>query len=331
LSINSAASSYKISKQLFADRKYLEAFNSFKEIARDYPDFFPIFLELGLWHERRKEFDQSIPYFLRANELNPHHHRVNLGLGLYYRHTGDFIKAKTFYKKAIELKLFSKQIDRSTIIQNFINAKGYTSYLEIGVEKGNLFLQIDVPYKAAVEPNFLIPGGFNNIKGSEEYYEMTSNDFFNSKMKKSPKEFDIVFIDGLHTYEQSRQDLENSLKYLSPNGVVLLHDCNPESETAALPSIKLSTMTEGFSGAWMGDVYKTMIWAKTHLHDFDVFTLDCDCGIGVVSKSSKIKKQNVISLSETKIKELTYDELEKNKGDYLNLYAADFISEYIES
>ncbi len=38
------------------------------------------------------------------------------------------------------------------------------------------------------------------------------------------------FIDGLHTEEQVDKDVENSLKHLSPNGTIMLHDCNPPTE-----------------------------------------------------------------------------------------------------
>ena len=39
----------------------------------------------------------------------------------------------------------------------------------------------------------------------------------------------VFFIDGLHEYAQVKRDIENSLNFLEPNGVILLHDTCIES------------------------------------------------------------------------------------------------------
>ena len=50
---------------------------------------------------------------------------------------------------------------------------------------------------------------------------MTSDEYF-SKFKDK---FDIIFIDGLHHYEQVKKDIFNSLEILNSNGIILMHDC----------------------------------------------------------------------------------------------------------
>ena len=38
------------------------------------------------------------------------------------------------------------------------------------------------------------------------------------------KTFDIVFIDGDHSYDNVKNDIEIALKYTRPNGFIMLHD-----------------------------------------------------------------------------------------------------------
>ena len=53
---------------------------------------------------------------------------------------------------------------------------------------------------------------------------MTSDEFF----KKNRQNFDIIFLDGLHTYEQTIKDIDNGLRFLNTSGVILVHDCLPK-------------------------------------------------------------------------------------------------------
>ena len=43
------------------------------------------------------------------------------------------------------------------------------------------------------------------------------------------KKFDIIFIDGLHHYEQVIVDINNALSVLNDNGHILVHDCLPRT------------------------------------------------------------------------------------------------------
>ena len=48
--------------------------------------------------------------------------------------------------------------------------------------------------------------------------------------KKIKNKFDIIFLDGLHTYEQTINDIKNSiLTYLNQTmELLLVHDCLPK-------------------------------------------------------------------------------------------------------
>ena len=44
---------------------------------------------------------------------------------------------------------------------------------------------------------------------------------------KNKERFDCIFIDGLHTFEQSLKDFYNAWEVLNKGGAVVFHDTNP--------------------------------------------------------------------------------------------------------
>ena len=119
-------------------------------------------------------------------------------------------------------------MNRRDIIQRTINKLSARNYLEIGVKKGKVFLEIKARKKIAVDPQFKIDTkrkikswskNFFNI--FNEYYEMTSDRFFemHSNRLVQLSGLDVAFIDGLHTYKQSLKDVKNCLSFLNKNGV----------------------------------------------------------------------------------------------------------------
>ena len=99
---------------------------------------------------------------------------------------------KIYYKLFIENfkeKLnynFTENFYRWDLIEYLIKKNNYKNYLEIGCDKNQLFSKVNINNKIGVDP---VSGG--NVR-------KTSDDFF----KENKSSFDIVFIDGLHTYEQ---------------------------------------------------------------------------------------------------------------------------------
>jgi predicted O-methyltransferase YrrM len=105
---------------------------------------------------------------------------------------------------------FTKE-SRLDLINLAISKVNADSYLEIGCFKDKIFSKIHVAHKIGVDPE---RGG--NCR-------MTSDEFF----KKNTDKFDVVFIDGLHHYDQVSRDFENSLKSLNSNGIIrLVTDAN---------------------------------------------------------------------------------------------------------
>ena len=104
---------------------------------------------------------------------------------------------------------------RTDVIQKIIDKKKALRYLEIGVNNGDNFFPIEVAQKVAVDPSFAFPlerklewDAKNSCNATAEYITATSDDFF--AKADAMAAFDVVFIDGLHTYEQSLQDVLNN-------------------------------------------------------------------------------------------------------------------------
>lgn len=107
---------------------------------------------------------------------------------------------------------------RTDVINYFIKYRNYRTYLEIGVYDGINFMNVDCSEKIGIDPSFA------KLHTSAIPYcvRMTSDEFFNSI--PTDQLFDIIFIDGDHTYEQVVKDIANSKKHLSANGVIIMHD-----------------------------------------------------------------------------------------------------------
>lgn len=170
------------------------------------------------------------------------------------------------------------QPKRYEIINEIVKLKNYKSYLEIGCRDNSTFSRVSIFNKVGVDP---ISGGT---------HKMTSDAFF----KQNKALFDIIFIDGLHTYEQVTKDISNSIKFLNKNGMVLLHDCLPQTLwEQANPQVQYK---------WTGDVWKAIVEYRTK-ENFETFVIDADHGIGVIIPR---KNTNVLNLNVKNFKSLTY-------------------------
>jgi hypothetical protein len=229
-------------------------------------------------------------------------------------------------------------IDRMYVIQEVIKKIHSHTYLEIGIHEGECFLRIRCRQKIAVDPHILIPPAkkrkyyLRNIFNLfNRYYQMSSDDFFHQQhaflLRNRP---DVVFIDGLHRYDQSLRDVQNALRYLKDDGVIIMHDCNPLSEAAAFParSCEHAASMQGFSGEWNGDVWKTIVHLRSSRKDIDVFVLDCDQGLGVITKR---KPEHVLTYSIKDLQALSYIDLDRNRKYLLNLKSSDYFFEFLNT
>ncbi len=160
---------------------------------------------------------------------------------------------------------------RYDIINKIIESKGYRNYLEIGVRDGECFKEICCENKTGVDPSPV---------SSDTTHIMTSDSFFESL--EDDYKFDIIFIDGLHLDHQVDRDIENSLKHLSENGTIVLHDCNPPTRYHAEET---PVFTAPANGNWNGTVYLSLIKLRLYRNDLKLTTVDTDWGVGILTRN----------------------------------------------
>ena len=170
----------------------------------------------------------------------------------------------------------------SLALSKTIAKKGYDNckYLEIGCFDNKAFdtIPLHLDQKIGVDP----------LRGGT--HRMYSDDFF----ADNKKFFDVIFIDGLHTYDQCSKDVINSINCLNKDGIIILHDMLPRSKTEE---------TQEYSG----DVWKVAYdLSKSKNLDFIIANVDQGVGLVKISDSTKYIKHDEI--------------IDKNFEDYKNEY-----------
>lgn len=191
-------------------------------------------------------------------------------------------------------------MNRLDIIQHFIDKYDLQSYLEIGVDTGYVFGGVRINHKESVDP------AENEYSHATPTYKMTSDEFF---MNYPEKRYDIIFIDGLHESEQVTKDIQNSVNSLNPNGVIILHDCNPTTEQIQIvPRIQ---------SLWSGNVWKSFVkFSYENKDKFNCYVIDTDYGCGVI-------ESGITNIQYIMPDNLTYNWLEANRQVALNLVTVD--------
>lgn len=139
-------------------------------------------------------------------------------------------------------------------------------YLEIGVSKGETFLAVDIATRHAVDPHFRFDTRPHET-GSVRFFPVTSDAYFAGPGPAGLK-FDIVFLDGLHTFEQTFRDFCASMAHAHDDTVWIIDDVFPSDVFSAHPSQEAALAYRQMHGRgsrlWHGDVYKCVF----AIHDF---------------------------------------------------------------
>jgi hypothetical protein len=204
---------------------------------------------------------------------------------------------------------------RISIIQSELDRFANPRYLEVGIFDGRVFTRVRASTKVAVDPHIRISKLRRTVLGMRNgvsFHEVPSDDFFGSLDPNT--KFDVVFVDGLHLYEQALRDTENALAHLAGSGVVLMHDCNPSA--AAVADRDPAVAAEAGHAAWCGDVWKAVVHLRATRPDLSVQVIDTDFGIGVVRPG---RAESRVDMSPAEIERMTYADLAADRERLLGL------------
>jgi hypothetical protein len=168
---------------------------------------------------------------------------------------------------------------RSEVIQSVINLFDNPKYLEIGVDQGVTFHALAAAQKVAVDPNFRFDIEKARLsQKNNSYFQVRSDEFFEKFAHKFDL-FDVIFLDGLHTFEQTLRDLMNATGYLNRNGVILIDDVRPISYSSSLKDetqalMVKQTLPQEADGAWMGDVYRLLYFIEAFMPSYTYATIN---------------------------------------------------------
>ena len=188
---------------------------------------------------------------------------------------------------------------RSELINDIIRRHNYKSYLEIGVntpaQPGYSHENIKVDLKHGVDP------------AVNTTFKMESDVFFSDHISQK---YDLIFIDGLHIFEQAYRDIVNGLRNLSEGGTIVVHDCNPIEE--------ITQMRERVSNSWHGDVWKAILKLRVENPNVEILTVDSDEGCSIIRRGHQV----LLSFSEDD-DIYSFNFFNKNRDTILNLISVE--------
>lgn len=135
------------------------------------------------------------------------------------------------------------------VIPKLIRERKYSKGIEIGVFCGGhaeSILKTDLKLLVGIDPYKLYDPGMPKLdtqedfdslflltkirltqyKGRYQHIRKESDEAYQNFLKSQVEQYDFVFIDGLHTYEQCKKDLENYSKLIKQGGIIACHDYN---------------------------------------------------------------------------------------------------------
>ncbi|OBA84266.1 biotin carboxyl carrier protein [Mycobacterium sp. 1164966.3] len=225
---------------------------------------------------------------------------------------------------------------RLDVIRQALEGRKQSVYLEIGVEYGRVFRRIAADEKIAVDPAFKLSARSRRRAGAQaratHYFEMTSDAFFASQAAfLKQRGIDVALIDGLHTYEQVVTDVENTLRYLREDGIIVLHDCNPSRASIGCPAESYAdfrAQNHWWNVSWSGDVWKAIVHLRSTREDLQIAVLNCDFGVGIIRKGLP---ESRLSYSAAEIESLVYADLAARRERLLNVKPPAYLGEFLGS
>lgn len=147
-------------------------------------------------------------------------------------------------------------------------------YVELGLYQSELFNKM-IPYAGELY-------GVDRDRTLEKYMHRSekshffagTTDDFAMYVKKNKIRIDILFIDADHSARSVEKDFINFFPFVSPQGLILLHDAYPKSKKYVDPG-------------YCGDGYKTIWNLSQKRRDFELVTIPVHPGLAICRKRNK--------------------------------------------
>jgi len=227
----------------------------------------------------------------------------------------------------------------AVFLNMLISRYNLNSVLEIGSDYGYTAEQLANAKVVAVDPDpkYYVPIRYRRRLKLET---KTSDEFF----RKNSKKFNLIYIDGLHTFKQVTRDLINSIKSLRDNsrGFIVIDDIYPNDRFSIL-----KTYTEAYSArihnlgdkndhSWTGDVYKIVF--LLHKANINFYSIKYDgkvfCLVILPDLNSKICEEIISEIEnlyeETCQRNLDYEDIFKNGLNEFNFVEASDVFDKID-
>mgnify|MGYP001245479132 CR=1 FL=1 len=155
---------------------------------------------------------------------------------------------------------FSYNENRIEIINHYIKKFNNARYLEIGCADNLVFNSIISNSKVGVDPYM---GG--TFRGTSDEYFLHNKD-----------SFDVIFVDGMHTFEQVFIDFTNAWNASHVGAYILFHDMLPKNYIEQYTPCSTPY-------AWTGDVWKLLFYFIEQ--NIDYYVYNNDHGVAVVKRT----------------------------------------------
>jgi len=149
------------------------------------------------------------------------------------------------------------------LIPLLVEGIGAHAYLEIGTDQNQTIGKVIAPVRVGVDPK-AVP-----LEGCLMFNQTCEEFVLENAIKHAP--FDFVFVDGDHSAAAVRSDFIGLWPFVAEDGMVALHDVQPENESDAQP---------GFCG----DAWKV---AMSIVGGFEACVINYHPGLLLVRKRSR--------------------------------------------
>ena len=225
-------------------------------------------------------------------------------------------------------------ISRSEVINSFLALFDRPNYLEVGVSEGETFFAVKADRKVAVDPVFRFDVDSAKLRNAScAFHQVPSDSYFSERIDQLD-EFQVIYLDGLHTFEQTLRDFTNAIRFLSSDGVIVIDDVVPNSYQSSLPEQEESIRVKKFVGdpdnSWMGDTYKLVFFIEAFFPTFELRTTADNHGQAVLWRANP-PRRNFRTYSAREIADLQFVNVVTEDHIFKRKACAEIVEEFIRA